>query len=370
MFDRLPIGHLFLRCSVLKTICVSSPLIILFQLICSTFLVNSRCQAEEKETQSPPAATAAANAATWETIVVPENGSIDDLVKFVAKVKLRRPLSVDQFREMQEAISAGSKQIMKLSKEQNNDIYRSAELDNISSSVMLLTNDGPENQQKTIDSFIAYLKNRPLIDDNDVRIMLLAGQNLEQFKDLAPAIKAYETFAGILKDRKESKLDVWVQLLESNARRLNLPGHVMKIEGKTLGGEEFNIESVRGKIVLVYFWASWSVPCMQELPFLKKLYAEYQAKGFEIVAVAVDEDQSKIQSFLKTHEIEWLNLWDESNRTDPKVVREYGISVIPSQILLDKDGRVLLLEARGEVLAKSLQNLLAPVPVKEEAKQP
>jgi thioredoxin-related protein len=91
---------------------------------------------------------------------------------------------------------------------------------------------------------------------------------------------------------------------------------------------------------------------------MKKLYLDNREKGFEIVAVSVDDDREKLDAFLKELEVPWINLWDEENRSTPAAVQQYGISAIPTMILLDREGKVISLEARGLLLGKLLEKHL------------
>ncbi len=298
----------------------------------------------------------------WPELKVPNTKSMEELAKFVADTKMLQPTTEPRYRDMQKAILEASKRIIELTKDRSTPAFRMAEFDYISSSVMLLGNDGPEAQKKTHERFRDYIKAKPKPDDNDLRMVLLACQNLEQIADGKMAREAYLEFAKILKEKRNETLQVWISMLEANAKRMALPGKEMAVSGKTVTGDDFDIKSCRGKFTLIYFWASFDASCKQEYPYMRKLYLDYREKGFEIVAISVDEDREKLDAFLRDNEVPWINLWDEDNRSSPVAVQQYGISAVPTMILLDREGKVISLEARGLILGRLLEKHMNPPP--------
>ena len=181
-------------------------------------------------------------------------------------------------------------------------------------------------------------------------------------KQLEPAAAlALTEFAKALSDRDEPGLKQAVERLQSDARRLGLVGNTIEIKGKTIKGKNFDVADWKGKIVLVDFWATWCGPCREELPNVKKLYAKYHEKGFEVVGISLDDDQASLNEFLSSEKIGWTTLFDatsEEQGWNNPLARRYGISGIPSAILVDKEGKVITLNARGKALAEHLEKLL------------
>lgn len=95
----------------------------------------------------------------------------------------------------------------------------------------------------------------------------------------------------------------------------------------------------RGNIVLVNFWASWCGPCREELPEMEALYQEYQDLGFEILAVNVDDEESKADVLLKDIEVSFPVLYD----TQGNVSELYDVSAMPTTVMIDRDGNQRLL---------------------------
>ncbi len=106
---------------------------------------------------------------------------------------------------------------------------------------------------------------------------------------------------------------------------------------KDLQGKTVDLESLKGKVVLVDFWASWCAPCKEELPELEKLYKKYQAKGFVIVGVNIDEDAANMTKFLKGQKLSFTVVRDTP---DHAVAGRYKPTKMPSSYLIDKKGIV------------------------------
>jgi len=122
-------------------------------------------------------------------------------------------------------------------------------------------------------------------------------------------------------------------------------------------GKEIALSSLKGKVVLLDFWASWCGPCRKEMPNVVKAYAKYKSKGFEIYGVSLDKDKDKWLAAIKSDGITWpqvsdLQYWNSS------VVKLYSIEGIPYTILLDTAGNILAKNLRGSELDKKLAEVL------------
>ncbi|MDR6565897.1 Peroxiredoxin [Chitinophaga ginsengisegetis] len=122
-------------------------------------------------------------------------------------------------------------------------------------------------------------------------------------------------------------------------------------------GKMISLSSFRGKFVLVDFWASWCGPCRQENPNVVKAYQQYKGKNFTILGVSLDKTKDKWQEAIKADGLVWshvsdLKFWDSS------VVPLYGLNAIPTNFLLDPQGKVIASNLRGPALEAKLQEVL------------
>jgi cytochrome c biogenesis protein CcmG, thiol:disulfide interchange protein DsbE len=105
---------------------------------------------------------------------------------------------------------------------------------------------------------------------------------------------------------------------------------------KTFNGGDLKLSSLRGKVVLLDFWASWCEPCKKELPLLSKMAPRLKSKGIEIVAVNIDEDKAKAEDFLRTHALSLTVVSDQGK----SIVGRWEPPKMPSSFAIDKNGVV------------------------------
>ena len=119
-------------------------------------------------------------------------------------------------------------------------------------------------------------------------------------------------------------------------------------------GKMKNLESLRGNVVLIDFWASWCRPCRMEIPNFKKLYESYHSSGFDIFSVSVDNDMFAWRTALEQEKMPWINV-----RDDQKIYsNKYNVSSIPFTILIDKEGNIIAKGLRGPELDKAIGKAL------------
>ena len=121
-------------------------------------------------------------------------------------------------------------------------------------------------------------------------------------------------------------------------------------------GKTQSLSSLRGKIVLVDFWAGWCAPCRRENPNLVKAYNKYHSKGFEIFQISLDKTKPEWVAAIKQDGLNWIHVSDLKYWGSP-VARQYGIESIPANYLLDKDGKIIGSNLRGADLEAELDKL-------------
>lgn len=117
------------------------------------------------------------------------------------------------------------------------------------------------------------------------------------------------------------------------------------------------LSDLRGKVVLLDFWASWCRPCRGENPHVVAMYQKYHDKGFEVFSVSLDRDKESWKRAIASDGLVWPNHVSDLKYWSSEAARTYGVSSIPSTFLLDQDGRIIAKNLRGEALAKALQQI-------------
>ncbi len=118
-----------------------------------------------------------------------------------------------------------------------------------------------------------------------------------------------------------------------------------------LEGEPISLADYRGKVVLLDFWATWCVPCIAEMPNVKAIYEKYHTQGFEVIGISFDLDETALHKFLKENQLPWRQIFAGERRTS-SVAQKYHIEGIPTQFLIDREGTVISVNARGKALGE------------------
>ena len=168
-----------------------------------------------------------------------------------------------------------------------------------------------------------------------------------------------EKSRGIAREVAESApgnddLKTSAQELLKKIERLGKP---LELKFKAVDGRSVDLQQMKGKVVLVDFWAMWCGPCMAELPNVKAAYEKLHSRGFEIVGISFDREKSDLETLVAKQKIPWPQYFDDSEE-GKKLGDEFGITGIPTMWLVDKKGALRELNAR-ENLTEKVEKLLA-----------
>ena len=219
---------------------------------------------------------------------------------------------------------------------------------------------GEEEKTGLIDKIIKVISaSKP--EGSQVGLVMTVVDFLGDMKGEAHAQKLLENLIPHFQSSADPQIQQALVSLQGIERRMGLPGNTIQLTGTLLDGSKLDWESYRGKVVLVDFWATWCGPCRAEVPNVLKMYQAYHDKGFEVLGISLDERREQADSYIKQTNIPWASMFSdnpaERGWNNPMAVR-YGITGIPRAILVDREGKVVHMTARGAKLGQELRRLL------------
>lgn len=122
-------------------------------------------------------------------------------------------------------------------------------------------------------------------------------------------------------------------------------------------GKVITLESLRGKYVLIDFWASWCGPCRRENPTVVRLYNKYKDQGFDVYSVSLDKSKTKWMQAIQKDGLVWNNHVSDLKGWGSAATRLYGFRGIPYTVLIDKEGKIIATRLRGAALQRKLEQL-------------
>lgn len=129
------------------------------------------------------------------------------------------------------------------------------------------------------------------------------------------------------------------------------------LELKDLNGVLLKLSSLKGNYILLDFWASYCGPCRAEHPRLLELYNKYKEKGFEIYAVCLDDKKESWQQTVKQDKINWVTVSELKQAHASKAAMIYGVTALPQNYLIDKEGKIIAKNIRGVKLTDKLDEI-------------
>jgi len=136
-----------------------------------------------------------------------------------------------------------------------------------------------------------------------------------------------------------------------------LLGKPLEIQFKASDGRDVDLAGLRGKVVLIAFWATWCPPCVQEIPHIKAASEKLHDRGFEVIGISLDDKKQDLLSFIGRNKMEWPQYFDGLGDNN-KIAKQFGIEEIPALWLVDKQGKLRYVDA-VENLTEKAERLLA-----------
>ncbi len=168
----------------------------------------------------------------------------------------------------------------------------------------------------------------------------------------------FEPLFNSLSERLRSTDKAKAALKELNlAKSLDIGQPAIDFSQETAEGKQITLSSLKGKYVLIDFWASWCGPCRGENPHLVKAYEQFKGKNFEILGISLDSKKDAWLKAIKDDGLEWLHVSDLKGWKN-EVAATYGVRAVPQNYLLDANGIIIAKNLRGEELIERLTELL------------
>lgn len=187
-------------------------------------------------------------------------------------------------------------------------------------------------------SLVALFATNFLSVDNDFATMDSLARRFERENPNSPQAKS---FIGTM----------------ARIRGLAVGGTAPDIALNDTTGNVVPLSSLRGKVVLIDFWASWCGPCRMENPNVVRVYNKFKDKGFAIYGVSLDQNRDSWLKAIRNDKLTWTQVSD-LRYWNSVAAQQYGVSAIPATFLLDKDGKIIAKNLRGEALERKLEEVL------------
>ena len=173
--------------------------------------------------------------------------------------------------------------------------------------------------------------------------------------DQEKSMKILKRLAAL--DNSNPQISRIISQAKGELKKREALGKPLEMKFTSLDGKEVDLSKMKGKVVLIDFWATWCGPCVKEIPSVKKTYDELHSKGFEIIGISLDSDKGKLEDFIAKNGMPWPQFFDGKG-WKTSLAKEHGISSIPAMWLVDKKGNLVDQNARAD-LEKKVEKYLA-----------
>lgn len=169
-----------------------------------------------------------------------------------------------------------------------------------------------------------------------------------------PTSKDLGDFSGYVRGRaaKLEQLSIGQVIPVENRRQAK------EINFPSPSGNNYSLDDLKGKVVLIDFWASWCRPCRAANPHVVGLYDRFNKDGFEVFSVSLDGSKDRWEQAIKQDNLKWPYHVSDLKKWQSAPAREYGVSSIPRTFLLDREGRIAAVNPRGKQLDMAIEKLL------------
>jgi thiol-disulfide isomerase/thioredoxin len=227
----------------------------------------------------------------------------------------------------------------------------------LSADYAIKLNDGvkPEQMARFQEDFkerlTKFAQDYPTSEDTPDALMQLGMLN----EFLGKETEARNWYASLVKNFEKNPMAPKAQ---GAIRRLGMDGQDFELASLTLGAKkEFDVKTLKGKIVIAYYWASWNTQCVADFAKLKATMAAYGSKGVELVSINLDNADAEAIKFLQVTPVPGIHLHQPGGLESPPAVH-YGVMVLPNTVLVGADGKVINRNSQVATLDDELKKLV------------
>lgn len=213
-----------------------------------------------------------------------------------------------------------------------------------------------QNQYNDAESYLTGKMQESIrAHKNDIAVIMFVDQfPREQYaslhEDVFTALHQIYPDHEIVKQR-------W-NYMQSPGYKTSVGAMAPELAFKNPEGKILKLSDLRGKVVLIDFWASWCGPCRRENPNVRRIYGLYHDKGFEIYSVSLDRDGEAWKQAIQADKLVWPNHVSDLKQWQSEGAAIYGVRSIPATFLLDREGRIVAKDLRGEALERAVKELV------------
>jgi thiol-disulfide isomerase/thioredoxin len=214
------------------------------------------------------------------------------------------------------------------------------------------------SMEKGFNEFVGMQleKARQIIQNNPDKIATITAaelldpdQDFASYEKLANSLQKNYPESGFAKSFINRVEQMKATAVGALAPEINLP---------TPDGKNIPLSSLRGKVVLIDFWASWCGPCRAENPNVVKLYQAKKDQGFDIYSVSLDKDKNAWIKAIEKDGLTWPSHVSDLGYWNSSVVKQYGFQGIPFTVLVDREGKIVAKGLRGQQLEEAVTEFL------------
>lgn len=239
---------------------------------------------------------------------------------------------------------------------------KAAESENISKEILaesqnkvtavVAQHQGQYDQQNKIIN--ERIKNLLLENKDELAVLMFVDyfprdNNVELHNEIVTALHKKYPDNQIVNDR--------YKVMQSPSTSTSIGATAPELAFPNPDGTIMKLSDLRGKVVLIDFWASWCGPCRRENPNVVSVYNKYKDKGFEIYSVSLDRDKNSWIKAIETDNLVWKNHVSDLKYWSSDAAKLYGVNSIPATFLIDKDGKIIGKNLRGEQLSNALKKI-------------